>query len=81
MRGAIPPLTQYAFMAWCSVKPEGKLNVYLLYNSYFSPRILIKAIERGWTRSTHKENPFRSINLTKGRLGRNGNPEKLAGPI
>jgi hypothetical protein len=23
MRGAIPPVTQYAFMAWCSVKAQG----------------------------------------------------------
>jgi hypothetical protein len=23
MRGAIPPLTQYAFMAWCSIKNTG----------------------------------------------------------
>jgi len=28
MRGAISPLPQYAFMAWCSVKSQGKL--YLL---------------------------------------------------
>jgi len=28
MRGAIPPLPQYAFMAWCSVKARGQL--YLL---------------------------------------------------
>jgi hypothetical protein len=25
MRGAIPPLPQYAFMAWCSVKAQGQL--------------------------------------------------------
>jgi hypothetical protein len=25
MRGAIPPLPQYAFMAWCSVNAEGQL--------------------------------------------------------
>jgi hypothetical protein len=25
MSGAIPPLLQYAFMAWCSVKAQGKL--------------------------------------------------------
>jgi len=28
MRGAIPPLPRYAFMAWCSVKAQGQL--YLL---------------------------------------------------
>jgi len=25
MCGAIPPLSQYAFMAWCSVKAQGQL--------------------------------------------------------
>jgi hypothetical protein len=30
MRGAIPPLPQYAFMAWCSVKKaQGQLYLYL----------------------------------------------------
>jgi hypothetical protein len=28
MRGAIPPLPQYAFMAWCSVKAQGHLYLY-----------------------------------------------------
>jgi len=26
---AIPPLSQYAFMAWCSVKAQRHLNLYL----------------------------------------------------
>jgi hypothetical protein len=25
MRGAIPPLPQYVFMAWCSVEAQGQL--------------------------------------------------------
>jgi hypothetical protein len=29
MRGAIPPLLQYAFMAWCSVKGRGQLYLYI----------------------------------------------------
>jgi hypothetical protein len=29
MHGAIPPLFQYAFMAWCSVKVHGQLYLYL----------------------------------------------------
>jgi len=34
MSGAIPPLAQYAFMAWCSVKAEEQLYLYLyLYPS------------------------------------------------
>jgi len=30
MSGAIPPLPQYAFMAWCLVKAHGQLYLYLL---------------------------------------------------
>jgi hypothetical protein len=29
MSGAIPPLPQYPFMAWCSVKAQGQLYLYL----------------------------------------------------
>jgi hypothetical protein len=29
MSGAIPPLPQYAFMAWCSVKAQGQLYLLL----------------------------------------------------
>jgi hypothetical protein len=29
MSGAIPTLPQYAFMAWCSVKAQGQLYIYL----------------------------------------------------
>jgi hypothetical protein len=29
MSGAIPPLPQYAFMAWCLVKAQGQLYLYL----------------------------------------------------
>jgi hypothetical protein len=27
MREAVPPLPQYAFMAWCSVKAQGQLYI------------------------------------------------------
>jgi hypothetical protein len=30
MSGAVPPLAQYAFMAWCSAKAQGQLYLYLL---------------------------------------------------
>jgi hypothetical protein len=33
MRGAIPPLPQYAFMAWCSVKEKAQGQLYF----YLSP--------------------------------------------
>jgi len=29
MRGALPPLPQPAFMAWCSVKAQGQLYLFL----------------------------------------------------
>jgi hypothetical protein len=32
MSGAMPPLPQYAFMAWCSVKTQGQLYLYLYYH-------------------------------------------------
>jgi hypothetical protein len=31
MSGAIPPLSQYAFMAWCLVKAQGQLYLYLIH--------------------------------------------------
>jgi len=30
MSGAIPPLPQYAFMVWCSVKAQGQLYIFTL---------------------------------------------------
>jgi len=36
MRGAIPPLPQYAFMAWCSVKKDHRDN----FNFTFKVSIL-----------------------------------------
>jgi hypothetical protein len=31
MSGAIPPLPQYAFMAWCLIEAQGQLYLYLLH--------------------------------------------------
>jgi hypothetical protein len=36
MRGAIPPLPQYAFMAWCSFEAQGQL--YLLQYTTLNQR-------------------------------------------
>jgi hypothetical protein len=33
MCGAIPPLPQYAFMAWCSVKAQGQFYL-LIFSEY-----------------------------------------------
>jgi hypothetical protein len=36
MRGTIPPLPQYAFLAWCSVKKaQGRLYHYYYYYYYY----------------------------------------------
>jgi hypothetical protein len=54
MSGAIPTLSQYAFMAWCSVKAQGQLYLTLtgdeLHNLYSSPNIIrvIKARRLRW---------------------------------
>jgi hypothetical protein len=32
MSGAIPPIPPYAFMAWCLVKAQGKLYLYLYHD-------------------------------------------------
>jgi hypothetical protein len=34
MGGAIPPLSQYAFIAWCSVKKEAQGQLYLYHLSF-----------------------------------------------
>jgi hypothetical protein len=47
MRGAIPPLPPYTFMAWCSVKAQGQL--YLLPFSFTSLR------NSEWKRICHNE--------------------------
>jgi hypothetical protein len=39
MSGAIPPLPQYAFMAWCLVKAKGQLYL-LLYLTLKQPQSL-----------------------------------------
>jgi hypothetical protein len=34
MSGDIPPLPQYTLMAWCSVKAQGQLYLYLTFNPF-----------------------------------------------
>jgi ribosomal 50S subunit-associated protein YjgA (DUF615 family) len=51
MSGAIHPLPQYAFMAWCLVKAQGQLYLYLFTNEEVLCRIgteqqLIRTIKR-----------------------------------
>jgi hypothetical protein len=33
MRGAIPPLPKFAFMAWCSFETLGQLYLYLIFGN------------------------------------------------
>jgi hypothetical protein len=33
MREAIPPLPQYSFMAWCSVKAQGQLYLIMFFSA------------------------------------------------
>jgi hypothetical protein len=35
MRGAIPPVSQYVFMAWCPVKKKDRDNFTLERNKFF----------------------------------------------
>jgi hypothetical protein len=53
MSGAILPLPQYAFRAWCSVKAQGKLYS-LLYFIYFR-------LSPGWMK-LHNEELFINFN-------------------
>jgi hypothetical protein len=34
MRGALPPLPQYAFVAWCSIKKHRANFTFTFYNAY-----------------------------------------------
>jgi hypothetical protein len=38
--GAIPPLPQYAFIAWCSVKAQGRLYLYLSPPNYLGKFVI-----------------------------------------
>jgi hypothetical protein len=51
MSGSIPPLSQYAFMAWCSVKTPGQLYLYLyLYVIVYELRWSFWTNEVRWKR-------------------------------
>jgi hypothetical protein len=41
----IPPLPQYAFMAWCSVKAQGQLYLYLYHimKAYWRVEVWLQA--------------------------------------
>jgi hypothetical protein len=49
MRGAIPPLPQYAFMAWCLVKAQGQLYILKEVYCYENRPMFLRACH--WDRS------------------------------
>jgi hypothetical protein len=40
MNGAVPPLPHYAFMAWCSVKAQGQLYLYVEFTFFYIIQVL-----------------------------------------
>jgi hypothetical protein len=49
MSGAVPLLPQYAFMAWCLVKAQGQLYLYLLFdNDIYHNCVIIYRFVIGW---------------------------------
>jgi hypothetical protein len=61
MSGAIPPLPQYALMAWGSVKAQGKLYLYLFKLKILVPPLLkinTSCFELYFQHSMFKLEPF-----------------------
>jgi len=48
MRGAVPPLLQYVFMAWCLVKHRDNFTFLPLYLNLLSYRVNILWSEHFW---------------------------------
>jgi hypothetical protein len=46
MRGTIPPLPQYVFMAWCLVKHRDKFTFYLYISSSSRPALTLPILTR-----------------------------------
>jgi hypothetical protein len=45
MSGVIPPLPQYAFMAWCLLKAQGQLYLYLKRYLFVHPLNYLHGVE------------------------------------
>jgi hypothetical protein len=56
MSGAIPPLSQYAFMAWCLVKAQGQLYLFYLFQWEYTVFIINDQF-RYFSAVCYKENP------------------------
>jgi hypothetical protein len=63
MRGAIPPLPQYALLVWCSVKVQGQFYIYLNNQTPFMDclkEVLWDKLCTSWA-SFHGENMFTKV--------------------
>jgi hypothetical protein len=63
MSGGIPPLPQYAFMVWCSVKKRTGTTSYL-YTTYLRVKIIVYP----WSRQTYYQLRSVIIFFKKSRL-------------
>jgi hypothetical protein len=55
MHGATPPFPQYAFMAWCSVKAQGQLYLYVHHSFARVPKLwLLRRNEQEFSIRDHE---------------------------
>jgi len=47
MSGTVPPLPQYAFMVWRSVKAQGQIYLYYYYYYYYYYYLNLNLLESG----------------------------------
>jgi hypothetical protein len=63
MCGAIPPLLQYAFMAWCSVKAQGQLYLYITIGCGISDKMQNIQINAVTTKQRQQRNKTTKIQI------------------
>jgi hypothetical protein len=66
MRGSIPPLPQYAFIEWCSVKAQGQLYfmyIYILAENINTIKRITEAMLLGSKEVGLKANPEKTMYL------------------
>jgi hypothetical protein len=75
MSGAIRPLPQYAFMAWCSVTAQGQLYLYLL--PFRTRRALSTVFSRNLFPQLLRNSPKGSLSyLQEPATGRHTDPDE-----
>jgi hypothetical protein len=65
-RGAIPPVPQYAFMAWCSVKAQRQLYFLPLQSCYRKATLNMKAASSAVSFCVDSETVFAATGWTTG---------------